>query len=321
MKAGVIGTGSMGEKHVRTYLSLKDECELAGIYDTDKERAKKIAEQYNIHQFDSLEELLKAADVVSIAVPTKYHYETAAACLDAKVHILIEKPFTDTVWQADKLIQKAKKQGVILQVGHIELYNPLIPLMKSALRDEKVLAVEIRRMNQFDPRNALTDVVQDLMIHDLYLLSELFSLETAGIYGTGVHLDGSLKHASALFTLPGGETAHLTASFKSADSERTIRIITEQSSIKADLLTGRMVKTCSSFNPMTAETGSFLKREEVFEAGDAKPLTLELIDFIRCAEKKSRPMADGEAGLKAIILADQVRKAISCNIVSVEKKR
>ena len=311
MKTGVIGTGSMGEKHIRTYLSLQDKCQLAGIYDTDTERAKRMAEQYKIKAFARLEDLLEAADAVSIAVPTPYHYETALACIQAKVHMLIEKPFTETAEQAELLIERAKDHNVLIQVGHIELFNPVIHLLRSLIVNENIIAADIRRLNMYDPRTKDTDVIQDLMIHDIYLLKELFSMENCEIYGSGIHRDGSLKYASVLIALESGETAHLTASLKSEQPERSVRIMTEQSIIKADLLTGKIIKATS----VLTAGGEYVKEDiQTFQAADDKPLTLELLDFIQCAEQGSPPQVTGEEGLKAIQLTERIRKIVCKNV-------
>ena len=128
-KVGVIGTGKMGENHVRTYLSLYKHCQLVGIYDNNKEKSQQISDKYQVQQFQSLSDLLQAVDAVSVAVPTEFHYDIGLTCIKHNVHILMEKPITNTITQAKELNKKALEAGVKLQVGHIELFNPLIKIL------------------------------------------------------------------------------------------------------------------------------------------------------------------------------------------------
>ncbi|WP_051681416.1 Gfo/Idh/MocA family protein [Virgibacillus alimentarius] len=215
MKVGVIGTGNMGENHVRTYLSMPDACQLIGIYDNDKKRSNHIAKKYNVKPFQSVDELLQTVDAVSIAVPTEFHYEVGLACIRRNVHMLMEKPITSTIAQAKDLLHKASKAGVKLQMGHIELFNPFIQYLRKELEHEKIVGVIFKRLSPGDEKMKQVDVVKDLMIHDLYILHALLQDNTFEFYALGEVNENTPKHAVVITKSSQGVTAQLTASFKS----------------------------------------------------------------------------------------------------------
>src|SRR5690625_146122 len=228
MKVGVIGTGHMGENHVRTYLSLQDHCQFVGIYDHDENRSRQIAEKYNVSQFQSLEALLQKVDAVSVAVPTEFHYDIGLTCIKYNVHMLMEKPITSTIVQAKDLNQKAINAGVKLQVGHIELYNPLITFLIKELEHSDIIGIEFHRMSPYSDRIKRVDVVKDLMIHDLYILQKIFSEKLLEFYALGKMIENTSKHAAVMIERSEGVIAQLTASFKSKRKLRTIQVLTEE---------------------------------------------------------------------------------------------
>ncbi|MFE3982720.1 MULTISPECIES: Gfo/Idh/MocA family protein [unclassified Priestia] len=307
MKVGVIGTGSMGENHVRTYTSLSGYCQLVGVYDSNKNRGLEVANKYQIKQFESIIELLQVVDAVSIAVPTEYHYEIGLACIQHKVHMLMEKPITKTVAEAKILIKKANEAGVKIQVGHIELYNPMINVLKNILINEQVIAIDVHRMNPYDPRVLKIDVIHDLMIHDMYILNELLNDEIIDFYAMGKIIDNTNKHAIVGTKFSNGIIAQLTASFKSAEKIRTINIVTEKGLIKGDLLNKKIeikrspecyIKPGKNYTPHGII--------ESIEFPYNEPLKLQLIDFINCVKNDTAPLVTGKDGLKALTMCNKV---------------
>ncbi|WP_421536082.1 Gfo/Idh/MocA family protein [Priestia sp. D3YE.R1] len=311
MKVGVIGTGSMGEKHVRTYIALSDYCNLTGIYDNDKARTKEIADKYEVTPFESITELLQVVDIVSIAVPTEYHYEIGLLCIQHKVHMLIEKPITHTVNQAKELIQNAKEKGLKIQVGHIELYNPLINILKHMLINEKVIAFDVHRMSSDDQRLKKVDVVQDLMIHDIYILKELLNSEISSLHAVGQMINNTPKHASAIIKFMGGTVAHLTASFKSVEKIRTIRVFTDKSIISVNLLNGKIerIKTPSYYKSVKKDDTD-IKIVETIEVPYSDPLKLQLIDFINSVKNDTPLTVKGEDGVNALAICNRISSCI-----------
>lgn len=308
MKVGVIGTGKMGENHVRTYLSLEDHCQLVGIFDNDKNRSFEIADKYNVKQFLSIDELLQNVDAVSIAVPTEFHYDIGLACIRNKTHMLMEKPITSTVEQADDLIQKASTAEVTLQVGHIELFNPLIHLLKNELINEEIISISFLRLNPYDNRIKDVDVVMDLMIHDLYILSDLLQDSFVKYYAVGNVLDNTTKHAAVIIESTGGVTAELIASFKSKRKIRMIQVLTEDAFIETDILNNTIKITCTQTldaNEMTIPLTKVIQIDK-----EIQPLSLQLLEFLNCIKHDHVPSVTGEHGRRALEITNKISESI-----------
>ncbi|WP_010651798.1 Gfo/Idh/MocA family protein [Oceanobacillus massiliensis] len=308
MKVGVIGTGNMGENHVRTYLSLQDQCQLVGIYDNDSSKAEKIAEKYQVKQFPAIDDLLQSVDAVSIAVPTAFHYKIALSCIRHKVHMLIEKPITETIDQAMHLIQKAKEAEIKLQVGHIELFNPLIKFLAKELEKEQPIGISIHRMSPYDNRMKEIDVVNDLMIHDLYILKEILKENMAEFYALGEPIDQTTKHAAVIAKSSNGVIAQLTASFKSPKKVRTIMVLTEDRFIEADILKQEIKITRSAPEAKNSIPGS--EMETIPFDHSVQPLTVQLQDFIDCIKHDTEPAVSGEDGVEALKSTIDIQEAI-----------
>ncbi|MFP7159510.1 Gfo/Idh/MocA family oxidoreductase [Priestia aryabhattai] len=321
MKVGVIGTGSMGEKHVRAYSALSNYCHLIGIYDNNKTRAKEISNKYEVTLFESITELLKVVDIVSIVVPTEYHYEIGLLCIKYNVHMLIEKPITNNVNEANELIQKAKEKGLKIQVGHIELYNPLINILKHMLVNEKVIAFDVHRMSPYDQRLETVDVVQDLMIHDIYILKELATSEISNLCALGQIINNTPKHASAIIKFRDGSVAHLTASFKSVKKIRTIRVFTEKSIISANLLNGHIevIKTVEGYKDFQNNNAD-IQRTEIIEVPYIDSLKLQLGDFINSVKNDTPLTVKGEDGVNALAICNRISSYIKESEKSLKNK-
>lgn len=308
MKVGVIGTGNMGEKHALTYLSLSEHCQLVGIYDNDQEKAHQLAIKYNILTYSTITALLKEVDAVSIAVPTKYHFDIGLMCIKHKVHILMEKPMTSTVTQAKILHEKANVAGIKFQVGHIELFNPLIHTLKKEMTNHEVLAIDIHRMSPYNEKLKNIDVVQDLMIHDVYLLKELINDEITDFYTVGKIIEHTPKHATVIAKSLNGIVAHLTASFKSTKKIRSIKIFEENALIEADLLkneiqTIRAIKELNDPHPKIVS-------EKITIPSNSQPLRNQLLDFITCIKENHHPTVSSKDGIHALTISNKISEAI-----------
>ncbi len=301
MKVGVIGTGNMGENHVRTYLSLREHCQFVGIYDNDENKSHQIAKKYKVKQFKSIHDLLQSVDAVSVAVPTEFHYDIGLTCIQHNVHMLMEKPITNTVVQAKDLLHKAIKAGVKLQVGHIELFNPLIKALTKELEDKDIIGVDLHRMNPYDERVKGIDVVKDLMIHDLYILQELLQDKFLEFYALGKIIENTPKHAVVIIESSQGVIAQLTASFKSKRKIRTIQILTEDAFIETDILKNE-IKITRDTDIQTIKIDN-----------DIQPLRIQLLDFINCIRFEREPFVSGKDGMKALLITNKISEAINKN--------
>ena len=170
VKVGVIGVGHLGQHHVKHYVSLKD-ANLVGIVDTDQERAVEISKQFDIPVFNELQDLLKQVDAVSIVTPTLYHAKIAETCITNDIHVFIEKPITETLEEAERLLVLSKEKDVMIQVGHIERLNPALLALKPYRVEPKFL--EIQRLAPYTVRGTDVPVVLDKMIHDIDILLSL----------------------------------------------------------------------------------------------------------------------------------------------------
>lgn len=184
LKIGVIGVGNMGQHHTRVLSLLKD-VELVGIADVNVERGLDIASKYRVHFYENYLELLPHVEAVCIAAPTRLHHQVGLECLSRGVHVLIEKPIAASIAEAESLVNTAAASNCILQVGHIERFNPAFQELSKVLKTENLLALEAHRMSPYSQRANDVSVVLDLMIHDLDLLLELAASPVTKLSATG----------------------------------------------------------------------------------------------------------------------------------------
>nr|WP_275045196.1 Gfo/Idh/MocA family oxidoreductase [Brevibacillus laterosporus] len=315
VKVGVIGTGVMGKHHVRVYSSLNDHCQLIGVYDADQKRAQEVALEYDILSFFTLDELLAQVDAVSIAVPIPAHFEVGMACIRHRVHMLMEKPLTATLAEASELIDRAKEAQLHLQVGHIELFNPAIGVLRSILEGEEVVAIDMHRMSPMEPRIQGIDVVLDAMLHDIYILQHLQPGALARMHAVGQSYQGAIKHAVALFQFESGVIAQITASHLTEEKVRTLRVVTRQAFVQADLLDKKVVISRST-NFLEKQSDGYSQQnilEKVIVPG-IEPLRAELIDFLQSITKKTPTLVSAESGMQALQLATEISQRIQQNL-------
>ncbi len=316
LKIGVVGVGHLGRHHARI-LSTLSNCEMVGVYDSDETKANNVAKEFGLKRYESYNELLKNIDAIDIAVTTTYHYELAKLALEAKKHVFIEKPITTTVAQGEELVELAKQNGVKIQVGHIERFNPVI--MKSADLIASPLFIESHRLHKFNPRGTDVPVVLDLMIHDIDLILSFVNSEIVDIQanGAGIVTD-SIDIANARLQFENGTVANITTSRISMKMERKIRFFQKESYISVNFQDKEVIAIRKSkdlkkilpsillgentFNPEDLVEQDVITAEDILK--DA--LTMELESFIEAIETNKTPICSGVDGLKALRIAQMI---------------
>jgi predicted dehydrogenase len=232
IKVSVVGTGHLGSIHVKLWQDVEN-TEFVGIFDPDKEKATELSDTYNCKSFDTLEELIESSDAVTIAAPTSYHADIAMKCLNAGVHCFIEKPITAKYEDAIELIKVANEKNLVVQVGHVERFNPALAAIKRF--DPDPLFIEAHRLSQFKPRATDVSVIHDLMIHDIDIVLSLVKSNVKSIDANGVNvLTETPDIANARINFENGAVANITASRISANPMRKMRFFQKNAYISID---------------------------------------------------------------------------------------
>jgi predicted dehydrogenase len=311
IRAGVVGTGYLGKLHARVLTEIPD-IEMAGFVEPNDSIAAEIESTLKIKRFDSVAALAKAVDCAVVATPTTTHFEVAKELLEAGVDVMVEKPITATVDEAKRLIEIANAKERVLQVGHVERYNPAIAAVADLVRNSRY--IEAERLGVFVPRSLDVDVLLDLMIHDLNLVLSLLKQKVVEIHAVGVPvLTDKVDMTNVRLELENGAVANLTASRVSQERVRKQRFFGSDFYISADTKE-QEVKGYRLID----EDGLRVLRP--FELGVMKkePLRAENDAFLQCVRTRTRPIVTGEDGMEAVELALRVRDAID---VAVRKFR
>jgi len=313
LRVGVIGVGNMGQHHTRVLGLLKD-VELYGIADINVTRGLDIASKYRVRYFEDYHDLLACVDAVCIAVPTRLHHEVGWACLKAGVHILIEKPIAANLEEAESLVNAAAENNCILQVGHIERFNPAFQELSNVLKAEELLAVEAHRMSPYSKRANDVSVVLDLMIHDIDLLLDLTAKPVVKLTASGIKGENSgyLDYVTATLGFADGAIATLTASKVTHRKIRNISVHCKNALIEADFLDNEILIHRQTTADYTTNYGQVLYRQdgliEQVYTSKIEPLYAELEHFISCVRGGNHPSVGGEQALKALRLASLVEQ-------------
>ena len=310
LPVGVIGVGALGQHHARHLASL-DEVHLAGVYDLDDGRAESIASGLGTRAFDEMDDLLSEVEAVTIAVPTQAHAEIGLRALRHGVPVLMEKPLASTLAEADELIATAQRQGVQLQVGHIERYNRALRAAETYLDGPRY--IESLRLAPFQPRGTDVAVVLDLMIHDLDLVLHLTGSVATEVRASGLPvLSPHLDIANARVEFANGAVALATASRVARDRVRRLRLFQPNGYFSLDLATGagEFMRLREGWQPGTGrELGDVVERI-VLEAPEADALSLELQSFVHAVRGEREVVVRGEEGRAALELALRVADAV-----------
>ncbi len=317
IKIGIIGVGHLGSIHAKIWKG-NPNIELIGIYDTDIDKAKKLANELAIISYDSDAELLNQVDAITIASPTVTHYEVAIKALEMNKHCFIEKPITSTYSEAVQLIKTAESKNVIVQVGHIERFNPAIASIKD--RELNPMFIEAHRLSQFRPRAIDVSVIHDLMIHDIDLMLWLIKSEVKSIDATGVSvITDTVDIANARIKFENGAVANLTASRLSANPMRKMRIFQKDAYISIDLGNQELevfhISSDENYNPSKATTmlGSIadgLKNKNIYyekpEVVKYNAIEEEQKSFIDAITSKSPIAVDAYSAASALKIAEEI---------------
>lgn len=316
IRVAVIGTGYLGRFHAQKYAAMPG-VELTGVVDIAPERAKAVAQETGTRAYSDLSEIIGRIDAASVVVPTVHHYRISKALLAAGVHCLIEKPVTTSVREADELIELASEKGLVLQVGHIERFNPAVKVLYE--RVDRPFFIEAHRLNIFNGRATDVDVVLDLMIHDIDIILGLVRSPVVEILAVGAPVLTSLVDiANARLIFKNGCTANLTASRISLDAMRKIRVFQAGAYISADCLERKnlIVKRAKC-----ADSQSSMVLEPIHHDKDNMSIDMlynELEDFILAVKGVKSPIVTGEAGRMALDLALRISNQIVDGLNSID---
>jgi len=296
IKMGVVGVGYLGEHHARIYSSM-DHVDLVGVADIDTGRADHIAAQYKTRPFHDYKELFGKVSAVSIAVPTVLHYPVALDFIRQNTDVLIEKPVTTTVEEAESLIREAAKRNVLIQVGHIERFNTAFRTMCTYLHHPRF--IEAHRIGPYVGRGIDVDVILDLMIHDIDIILAIVKSELVDLRAIGVPvLTNHIDIANVRLEFANGCIANLTASRVSREKMRKIRIFQADTYISLDYGKQGMAifrRIMENGLPKIVSEEISLEREE--------PLQVELTSFIAAVKNRTQPLVTGLDGIEALKIA------------------
>lgn len=306
IKVGVVGVGSLGKNHARIYASLP-EAELVGLYDTDHARAAALAAEYKTRAFDRLEDLLGGLEAASVVVPTDLHHPIASPLLERGIHVLVEKPIASSTQEAVDMVALARRHNAILQVGHVERFNPVLTFLDQVGRPPRF--IEAHRLAPYPPpreglppRGTEVSVVLDLMIHDLEVILHVVGAPVADIHAVGVPvLSPSEDIANVRLRFQNGAVANVTASRISPERMRKIRVFYEDTYISLDYQ--------NQSGELFRKTASGIAREDIaIEKGE--PLANELRSFLGCVARRGQPVVSGEHAAGALTLAVEITRRI-----------
>jgi predicted dehydrogenase len=308
LRAGVIGVGYLGNFHAQKYAVLED-AELVGVVDADPGRARAVATALHTRPYTDYRELLGAVDVVSIVVPTEHHHRVARDCLEAGVHILLEKPVTETRQQAEELIALAERQRLVFQVGHLERFNPAIVEVQSLL--DRPLFFESHRLSVFKPRGTDVNVVLDLMIHDIDIILSLVQQDIRELRASGYPvLTDEVDIANARLEFANGCVANVTASRVSQKAMRKMRIFQHDGYFSVDFPTSSI--DIARRNGADRDEQGFprISVEERKTAVKSDAILAEIRAFLDCVRTGATPPVTGRDGLRALAVALEISRAI-----------
>ncbi len=282
-------------QHARI-LSYLEEAELKGVADIDFKRAMQIGNRHGVNYYKNFEEMLDEIDAAIVATPTSEHYSITMKLLQEGKAVLVEKPIAETIDQAEEMVAEAEKKGVILQVGHLERFNPAVEALENLITEPKF--IEVQRLGSFSARSLDIDVVLDLMIHDLDIILSLINDQVKSIRSSGIHvLSDKIDIANARLEFESGCVANLTASRVHQGKVRKLRIFEPTSYYSVDYI-DQEVKVFP-LNGSQADVKTLrIKKEE--------PLKKELQNFFRCLKDGRRRKVNGQEGLQALHLAYRV---------------
>jgi predicted dehydrogenase len=297
VRIGIIGVGYLGTQHARI-LSYLEEAELKGVADKDFKKAVEIGNRHGVAYYQNYEDMMGEIDAAIVATPTSEHHSISLNLLNNGKSVLVEKPITETIEQGEELVRKANSSGLVLQVGHLERFNPAVEAVETMIHEPRF--IEVQRLGSFSSRSLDIDVVLDLMIHDLDIIMALIKDEVGIIRATGIHvLSDKIDIANARLEFKGGCVATLTASRVHQGKVRKLRIFEPTVYYSIDYIDQEVVVFPLDRRQTDIKTLRIQKEE---------PLKKELRNFLDCIRLGKTSKVTGEEGLRALRLAHGVLK-------------
>ena len=298
-RVAVVGVGDFGRNHVRVYRELAD-AELVGVVDLNAERARQVAAEFSTAVLPDLEALMGRVDAASVAVPTVDHARVGCHLLERGIDVLVEKPMAASLGEADALIAAARKNGRVLQVGHLERFNPAVAAVEKVVA--RPLFFEVHRLGVFSPRSLDVDVVYDVMIHDLDILLALVGAPVVELKAVGIPvLSDKVDIAHARLEFESGAVANLTASRVSTERVRKMRFFQQHEYISLDYTRQDVLRV--RVRQLTPQPQFDFEK---LPAQPEEPLRAQLRAFLEAVRTRGVPRVDGAAGRRALELADRV---------------
>ena len=303
LRTAVVGVGHLGGQHARIQAALAAEgvSQFTSVCDIEDARAQAVAREWRANSTTDWRALIGEVDAVSLAVPTESHCEIACELLAAGIHVLVEKPISRTLDEADRMIAASKQGNAILQVGHAERFNPALVALRPHVRNP--VYFEIHRVGQFTARSLDIDVVLDLMIHDLDIVQWLVGeeVEVTSLHAVGIPiLTNRVDAANARLEFATGAVANITASRVGTEKIRKMRFFQPRDYIAVDYTTNHA--SISNLSPPTVTPWPGVNTK-ILEVEDVEPLRAEIESFFNAAATGSRPLVSGEDGRRALALA------------------
>jgi predicted dehydrogenase len=312
VRAAVVGVGHLGRFHAQKYAALNDAV-LVGVVDRDLERAREVAAELGVEAFGDHRALLGRVDCVSVAVPTREHARVAGELLAAGIDVLVEKPLASTVEEGRALVRTADAGGRILQVGHLERFNPALRAAAEVVTQPRFL--ECHRLAPFVDRGTDVDVIRDLMIHDLDVIQSFVPADVVAVESVGVPiLTPVVDIANARLRFADGCIANVTASRVSLKRERKLRIFQPDAYVAIDY-DQRTVRICRRMPPRApGELAEITVQEH--DVGEGDPLRDEVQAFLHAVRTRTAPLVGGREGLRALQLAERIAASLVVDVVA-----
>ena len=305
MPVGVVGVGYAGGHHAEKYAA-SEKAALIGVADIDRARAEEVGKRLRVSSTTDYRELLGRVRCVSVAVPTRLHYEVSREFLGAGIDVLVEKPMAATLDQGREIVALAREKGCVLQVGHLERFNPAIRRLEGVIRDPRF--VECHRLAPFVERGTDVDVVLDLMIHDIDIIASLVRSEVKRVDAVGVAvLTDKPDIANARITFSNGCIANVTSSRVSVKRERKIRFFQMDAYISIDY----DQKRAQIYRKPEKGAGWLSIRAETVEMKEGDALADEINSFLESVRTRALPLVSGEEGLRALEIAAMISERLS----------
>ena len=294
IRTGVIGVGSMGQHHVKIYSNISN---LVGVSDLDESKGNTVANRFGVKYYKNYEEMLDEVDAITISVPTKFHQLVAEKVIYNKKHLLIEKPLAGSLHDSQKIVSLAKEADLILAVGHVERYNPVVSYVKTKLSNGdwgKLISTNSKRLSTFPVRILDVGVIFDLFIHDIDIISYIVNSPISSLYANASKIEADNEdYASLIISHDSGVISNFETTWHSPIKERSLQILTSKFLIDIDY---------SSQYIMLSRPGE--GNVEKIEVTKKNPLKLELLDFLESIIENRLPLVSGQEGIEAVRYAE-----------------